>query len=206
MPDYKDLQSKHDPNDPDPWFATLVDLSIPIDPAVKRAWLIDTSRKSRQYLLPVARPFFRLAIGVIQVLKIITPKRWHAVESLHRAIVFGMTRFVSPEGNWLIMRHFHLGAEIQQFLRINLKLKDMPELNFMRFERIEELGVDAFVKHDMNLFNFVIYLNQELRREGRKIEPPETFDYSMITDGDFPIKDIPTGKWNVIDLLTAIEA
>jgi len=50
MKKYEDLLQPHDPQDPDPWFATLVDTSIPINPEVKRAWLVDTATSSRQYL------------------------------------------------------------------------------------------------------------------------------------------------------------
>jgi len=205
MKKYDDLLEPHDPNDPDPWFATLVDTSIPINAEVKRAWVADTSTASRQYLLPVVRPFCRLAMILNQLIKVITPKRWSAVVPLHRAIAWGMRSFVSPEANLLIMRHFHLGAEIQQFILKNINNIDMPELSFMRFERIEDLATDAFVKHDLNLFNFVIWLNQGLRKQGREIEVPDNYDFSMLTENEFPIKDIPHTNWNRIDLLTAIE-
>lgn len=205
MKKYADLLQAHDPDDPDPWFATLVDTSIPIDPEVKRAWLSDTGTNSRQYLLPVIRPFCRLAIVFNQLLKLVTPKSWRAVVPLHRLIAWGMKKFVSYEANWLIMRHFHLGAEIQQFVLKNLPDIEIPELHFMRFERIEDLGTDAFLKHDINLFNFVTWVSQELRRQERTISAPEKLDFSMITEGEFPIKDIPLTKLNCIDLLTAIE-
>jgi hypothetical protein len=141
----------------------------------------------------------------IQLLKLVTPKRWRAVVPLHKAIAWGMKTFVSYEANWLIMRHFHLGAEIQQFIVKNLPGIEIPDLHFMRFERIDDLSEDAFLKHDINLFNFIIWLNQALRRQERQISAPEKLDFSMITDGEFPIKDIPRTHWNRIDLLTAIE-
>lgn len=205
MKKYEDLLQPHDPQDPDPWFATLVDTSIPINPEVKRAWLVDTATSSRQYLLPIIRPFCRLSMALIQVFKIITPKHWRAVIPLHKLIAWGMKKFVSYEANWLIMRHFHLGAEIQQFVLKNLPGVEIPDLFHMRFECIDELSEDAFLKHDLNLYNFIIWINQELRRQNRQIAPPKLLDFSMITDGQFPIKNIPQGRLNKIDLLTAIE-
>ncbi len=200
----EDLLRLHDPSDPDPWFATLVDTSIPIDTQVKAAWLRDAASPSRQYLLPLIRPFARLAMILIQGVKIVTPKQWRSVRTLHRAIAWGMLRFVSPEANWLIMRHFHIGAEIQQFILKNIPGIEIPELHFMRFQRIDDLAEDAFLKHDINLFNFVIWLNQALRAQDREIMPPDTLDFSMINE-EFPIDPVPTRRLNQIDLLTAIE-
>jgi hypothetical protein len=61
------------------------------------------------------------------------------------------------------------------------------------------------VKHDLNLFNFVIWLNQELHAQGRIIQPAAQLDFSMITDGPFPLDKMPDKFTNKIDLLTAIE-
>ena len=203
---WKDPYVEHDPDDPNPWHAVLVDHSIPIAPAVKTAWLKDTSSGSRQFFLPLLRPFARILIVIIQALKIFTPKRWQAPMLLHRFLVFGLQRFVSPEANWLILRHFHIGSEIQQFIVKNLPGIEIPELHFMRFQNIDALRDNAFVKHDLNLFNFVIWLNQALNTKGQAIEPPDKLDFSMITDGELPIDEMPRGRLNKIDLLTAIEA
>jgi len=195
----------HDQNDPSPWHALLLDRSIPIDPEAKRIWLKDTSSTSRQFLLPVIRPFARLSLIVVQVLKLFIPNRFRAVSLLHWCLVFGMKHFVSPEANWLVMRHFHLGAEIQQFILKNLPGVNIPELNFMRFRNLDELMPDGFVKHDLNLFNFVIWLNQELQAQGRTVKPPEKLDFSMIKEGPLLIDPMPSSLLNKVDLLTAIE-
>ncbi len=172
---------------------------------MKRAWLEDTSSPSRQYLFPVIKPFCRLSIIFVQILKIITPKKWRAVVPLHKMIAFGMKRFVSPQANWLIMRHFHLGSEIQQFILKNLPGISIPELHFMKFKTIDDLSKDAFLKHDLNLYNFVIWLNQALREQGRGIEPPDSCDFSMLTEHGLPIAPMPDTFLNKIDLLSAIE-
>ncbi|MDQ8023715.1 MAG: hypothetical protein REI94_17885 [Moraxellaceae bacterium] len=204
-PAFRDPMRPHDPRDPDPWHALMVDTSIPIDPAVKQAWLEDSASPSRQYLLPLLRPFARAAIVLVQVLKLVLPKHWQSSSLLHRSLVFGLQRFVSPQANWLIMRHFHLGAEIQQFILRNLPGVEIPPLHFMRFRSLEELRDDAFLRHDLNLYNFVIWVNQALHARGQRMQPPPALDLSMITDGGFPIDSMPQGRWNRVDLLTAIE-
>lgn len=203
---WQDPQVKHDPDDPSPWHAVLVDSSIPIDAEVKKAWLKDTSSGSRQYLLPILRPMARLSIIFIQLIKMVFPRNWHASALLHRFLVYGLKNFVSPEANWLVLRHFHIGSEIQQFILKNLPGIDIPDLHFMRFKNLDELKDNAFVKHDINLFNFVIWINQALQQQQRVIESPEQLDFSMISDGELPIEPLPEGRLNKIDLLTAIEA
>ena len=77
---------------------------------------------------------------------------------LHRILAWGLKRFVSPEANWLILRHFHLGAQILAFIAANspVRVATTP----LEPMEIDDLKDELFVKHDLNLFNFVIRLNQ----------------------------------------------
>ena len=76
----------------------------------------------------------------------------------------------------------------------------------LRPRTLEDLIDDVFLQHDLNIFNFIAQLSAHLRREGRDLAPPETLDFSAITDGAFPLAEMPEGRWNLIDLQTAIEA
>jgi hypothetical protein len=201
----KKFNTQHDPKDPNPWQALFLDSSIPLNTQVKEAWLKDTSSASRQYLLPLVRPFARLIIILVQGLKIFLPKKWQASKTLHKLIVLGLKTFVSPEANWLVMRHFHIGSEIQKFIVANLPGIAIPDLHFMRFRSLDELRDNAFLYHDINLYNFVIWLNQALQDQQRQIVPPDKLDFSMISADSLPIDPMPTGPMNKIDLLTAIE-
>jgi hypothetical protein len=202
-PDF--LKQEHDPCDPNPWLAVYLDSSIPIDEDVKLAWLEDTSSKSRQFLLPLARPIARTVIVLVQMVKIFLPNAFTSSKALHHILSWSLKTFVSPNANWLILRHFHLGAEIQQFIKLNVPGVNIPELNDMRLRNLDDIKNDAFLKHDLNLFNFVIYLNRELREQQRELIAPQTLDFSCITDGSFPIDPMPDRWTNVIDLHTAIE-
>ena len=197
-------QWQHNPDDPNPWYTLYVDTVTPLSPEVKQAWLIDSSRKSRQYLLPIVRPLARTAIVINQLLKSVLPP-WRNSQTLHNLIVWGLKNFVSPEANTFILRHFSLGSEIQRFILDNLPGIEIPALHFMRFQTLDELRADAFLKHDLNLFNFITSLNLALQAQGRTIEPPQRLNFAAITDGEFPLRDIPTGKWNKLDIQTAIE-
>ncbi len=199
------LQQEHDPRDPNPWFAVYLDGSIPIADDVKLAWLEGESSKSRQFLLPVMRPLARAAIVLVQVVKIFLPNRFTSSRLLHRILAWGLKTFVSPHANWLILRHFHLGAEILQFIGQNIPGVTIPPLNDMRLRNLDALKNDAFLKHDLNVFNFVIYLNRQLREQQREITPPPVIDFSCISDGPFEIEPMPDRWSNFIDLQTAIE-
>ncbi|MBF6023097.1 hypothetical protein IU514_03550 [Lysobacter niastensis] len=203
VPDF--LADAHDPRDPNPWLAIYLDSSIPIDEDVKRAWLEDSSSRSRQFLLPVVRPLARTCIVLVQLLKIIMPSSVTSSRVLHRFLAWSLKHFVSPNANWLILRHFNLGAEILAFVAANVPDAKIPPLNDMRLTGLDQIKDDAFLKHDLNLFNFVIYLNRELRAQGRQVEPVVAPDFSAITDGPLPLQSMPDRWTNVIDLQTAIE-
>lgn len=197
------LERGHDPEDPSPWLASYLDRSTPLPDAVKSAWLKDSSSRSRQYLLPLLRPLARAFIILIQIVKMVLPKRWSHSRLLHNTLAWGLKRFVSPEANWLIMRHFHLGSQILAFIGKNspAPITTTPLLPY----KVEDYRDDLFVKHDINLFNFVIRLNQALRDQNLEMQPPERPDFSMIREPDLPLESMPQGKFNFLDLQSAIE-
>ncbi len=194
----------HDPRDPDPWLALYLDRSIQIDDEAKAALLLSMRSKSRQFLLPAVRPLARLAIALIQVFKTLVPSRFTSSPRLHRLIYWGLKHWVSPEANFLILRHFHIGSEVLAFIASNTPHVDM-KLNPLRPQKLEDVRDEIFLKHDLNLFNFIIALNAQLRENNREIEQPPRLDFSCITDGPFPIEEFEKRSWNFIDVQTAIE-
>lgn len=202
-PDFASLQ--HDPEDPNPWLALFLDLSTPLGDHVKQAWLTDSSSWSRQYLLPVVRPLARLTIVLCQVVKIFMPRRLRASGALHAILVWGLDRFVRPEANWLILRHFHIGSDILAFIARNAPEGVVVPTEPLRPRSIAELRDHVFLRHDLNLFNFVITLNRQLREQGLRLSPPASLDLSDLTEPPLRIEDMPDRWSNVLDLQTAIE-
>jgi len=197
------LHAAHDPRDPNPWLALYLDASGPLADDVKRAWLSDAASRSRQFVLPVVRPLARLAIVLIQLLKILMPNDLTSSRLLHRLIAWGMKTFVRPEANWLILRHFHLGSQVLAFIGANaLPGRTLPSRP-LKPDNIDALRDDMFLQHDLNLYNFVIDLNGALG--GKPIVPPERLDFSMIAQPPLRLEDMPDRWTNFIDLQTAIE-
>lgn len=200
------LHAPHNPNDPDPWQALWLDRSTPLTPAVKEAWLRDSHTASRQYLLPFVRPLARVAIALLQVFKAVAPKWLASSRILHRILARALAMFATPEANWLILRHFWIGSENLAFLSANIKGGNIP-LNPLKPRDLPDLLDHLFIKHDLNVFNFISQLNLKLNQQGiREIEPNSELDFSMISDeGYFPIAPQNNGWLNKIDLQTCID-
>ncbi|EAU65224.1 conserved hypothetical protein [Stigmatella aurantiaca DW4/3-1] len=164
---------------------------------------MDQRSASRQFLLPVLRPFSRLLIIVFQILKIFVPKRFTSSKLLHRLLSWGLRNFVSPEANYLILRHFHVGSEILDFIARNTPELGVPT-NPIRPTNLGHVKGEIFLNHDLNLYNFVIRLNRAMREQDRTLAPPRKLDFSGISN-EFPIEPMPRRWTNFMDLQSAIE-
>lgn len=202
QPDFANLP--HDPSDPNPWAAIFLDKSLPLSDEVKSAWLRDTSSPSRQYLMPVVRPLGRVLVILIQLLKFVLPKNLSSSTILHRFLSWGLKTWVRPEANWLILRHFHLGSQILDFIAENTVGVDV-ESEPLRPRDLDDLKDHVFVKHDMNLFNFVIEFNRQLREQGLDICGQTPLDFSCMTEVDLDLSSMPNRWSNFIDISSAIE-
>jgi hypothetical protein len=136
------------PEDPLPTLALYLDQSTPIDPEVKGALLYGTQSWTRQFFLPLVRPLMRTLICLIKILKTPFPGIFKSSALLHRLIHWGLKVFVSPEANLLILRHFHIGSEILQFIRDNSGA-EIP-LSPLRPKRLADVQDHMFLKHDFN--------------------------------------------------------
>tara|TARA_B100001123_G_scaffold444383_2_gene593048 strand:+ start:553 stop:1467 length:915 start_codon:yes stop_codon:yes gene_type:complete len=205
MPFYTFSRDKFDPDDPSPWDAMFLDASIPMDDAAKGALLRGMQRPSRRVLLPFVRPLAGLAMLLIGGLRALVPNAFKSSRALHLLIYWGLRLFVTPEANWLILRHFHIGTELLQFIKDNIigaTIETLP----LRPRSLEDLIDDVFLQHDLNIYSFIIQLNLHLKDNGEAVDPIpfEEIDFSGISDIEFPICDLPTSNLNFVDLQTAV--
>lgn len=192
-----------DPSDPLPTIALYWDDSTPIDPEAKAALLFGLQSWSRQFLLPLIRPFMRTLICLIKILKTPFPSAFKSSALLHYLIYFGLRTFASRSANLLILRHFHIGSEVLQFILDNSGVK-VPMMPLVP-KCIDDVKNHLFLQHDINLYNFIIRLNQALRREGLALQHRAEIDFSAITDDHFDFSDLPDRWHNFMDVETAIE-
>lgn len=194
----------HDKQDPNPFLAIYLDQSIPFNEEAKASYLKDCSSNSRQFLLPVLRPLSRLLIILFQLYKIIFPKAFTSSKMLHRFLYWGMKTFVSPDANYMILRHFYLGSEVLQFIRDNIPGVHV-EMNPLKPMNLEPVKDDLFLIHDLNLYNFVINLNKQIREKNIEVTKQERLNFDAITSSPIPIEQMPDRWSNFLDLMTAIE-
>lgn len=197
------LREPHDPRDPSPWLALYLDQSVAMAEPAKRAWLADVSSKNRQFVLPLSRPFARLMMVLVQLIKIVLP-RFQASKLLHYMLEWLMKTFLTPHANLLIMRHFHLGSAILRFIGDNVEGVVVPTTP-LRPRSLDEVHDDLFLQHDLNLFNFVIDLNRQLAASGRTLAPKRELDFSAIHEHLPEFEPFPRRWLNFVDLESAIE-
>ncbi len=199
-------QAPYNPADPNPWLALYLDMSLPLSDEVKAALLANSGSRSRQFLLPLIRPMAKITMMFFQVIKIFVPNRFTSSKVLHRTIYWGLRTFVRPDANYLILRHFHIGTEILQFVATNVPGVEIPS-NPLRPTGLKDLIDDVFLKHDLNIYNFLIRLNREMKAQGVAIAKQSHLNFDCVTDGPFKIaeKDLPRGAFNFLDLESAIE-
>jgi hypothetical protein len=199
-------QAPYNPADPNPWLALYLDMSLPLSDEVKAALLSNSGSRSRQFLLPLIRPMAKITMMFFQVIKIFVPNRFTSSKVLHRTINWGLRTFVRPDANYLILRHFHIGTEILQFVATNVPGVEIPS-NPLRPAGLKDLIDDVFLKHDLNIYNFLIRLNREMKAQGIAITKQSRLNFDCVTDGPFKIddRDLPRGVFNFLDLESAIE-
>jgi hypothetical protein len=141
-----------------------------------------------------------------QLLKIFVPKRFASSKVLHHLIYWGLRNFVRPDANLLILRHFHIGSEILQFVATNVPGIQIP-LHPLRPRNLRDLVDNVFLQHDLNIYNFLIRLNREMKAKGIALTKQEHLNFDCITAGPFQIDQdtLPRRGLNFLDLESAIE-
>jgi hypothetical protein len=199
-----DITKDHDPRDPSPWLAMYLDNSIPINEKTKQALMRDNNSKSVRYLLPFIGLWSKLAMFINHIFKFFFPRLFNSSKFLHRILAWGLKKFVSPDANLLIFRHFWVGSEILQLIAKNIDDIEM-ETSPITPKNFDDVKDEIFLDHDLNLYNFVIRLNSQLKEKNITIKPPKELDLSMITEDQFDHIDFPNKWTNVLDLRSAIE-
>ena len=194
-----------DPKNPNPWLALKLDHSLPVDDEAKAALLRGNASWSRRWMFNVVRvPIFLFFLSV-KFVRALSPHWPNLNRALHRLIHWGLRNFATRDANLLIMRHFHIGTEILAFIKANAGVPGIETVP-LRPRTLADLEDNVFLQHDLNVYNFIIQLNLGLKKQGRDLAPAGKPDFSMITDGPFPIDLKKDGLLNFADVQTAIEA
>jgi hypothetical protein len=197
---------KHDSSNPDPWFALALDQSSFIEQQAKEALLRNNDTYSRKVILPIIRPIARLSIALMRFIRLFLPNSFSSSNILHGVICWGMRNFVQKDANYLILRHFNIGSQVLRFLNDNLADSSLGS-NPLMPNTIEDLRDDVFVKHDLNIYNFIIELGAYQKETKAEIlaKPLKDIDFSSIKPFEIEVDTLPKTWHNVLDLQSAIE-
>jgi hypothetical protein len=194
-----------DPKNPNPWLALKLDHSLPVDEEAKAALLRGNASWSRRWMFNVVRVPIFLFFLFVKFVRALLPHWPNLNRALHRLIHWGLRNFATRDASLLILRHFHIGTEILAFIKANAGVPGIETVP-LRPRTLADLEDNVFLQHDLNVYNFIIQLNLGLKKQGRDLAPAGTPDFSMITDGPFPIELRRDGPLNFADVQTAIEA
>lgn len=145
----------HDRRNPDAWDALYLDQAIPVDPVAKGYMIRDLRSWTRNYLLIPIKIIANLSLAFIMTVKRLLPFQFSNYWLMHRSATWFLNTFVSPEACYLIVRHICLGSNIVNFLVDN---GPNPTLEKSRLypHTVNDLAENAFLEHDLILYNFVI--------------------------------------------------
>ncbi|MBF2025201.1 MAG: hypothetical protein IGS48_00330 [Oscillatoriales cyanobacterium C42_A2020_001] len=195
-----------DRRNPNAWDALYLDEAIPVDPVAKAYMICDLQNWTRTFLLLPIRAIANLLLGIILVVKRALPFQFSHYKLMHRMAVWFLNHFVTPEACYLIVRHICLGSNIVNFLIDNGPDSDI-EKSKLYPSTIEDLGENAFLEHDLILYNFVLDYSEARKKNPGWME--EIYDRKLNYDSIKPICvhiDVNHRKWlQVLDLESAIE-
>ncbi|MGW6128484.1 DUF6999 family protein [Cellulomonas sp. NPDC055163] len=144
-------------SDPSMWEAIFADPSVPLDRAVVRQIIDDQRRPSRRWLYPFARVLSRVLVTIIRLLKRVLPFRWMPLGTMDFLCVWFLRRCVSPDAVDLLLRHFVIETNLVNFIIRNTPVGIEPVT--LRPESLSELGDQAVVEHDVNVYDVLIALD-----------------------------------------------
>lgn len=157
----------------------------------------DQARISHRYLRPVARLVSRLLVAGIVFVKRIVPMQWSNHDLLDRLGVWFMSRFVSPEGGELLLRHFVLETNILSFIVRNSAIPNLVDPTLRPLE-LTGLGGNAVIVHDLNVYETLAGLC------GQRLPGPteRPLDFAMLHVP--PIATTEERRWVQLDLETGL--
>jgi hypothetical protein len=150
----------------------------------------DQTGISHRFLRPLFRIGSRLLVAAIVFIKRLLPFEFSNHDLLDRLGVWFLSRFVSPQGGQLLLRHFVVETNVIAFIARNTGLTE-PTL---RPTSLDQLTDNAVVVHDLNVYELLAGL------EGKDLYQRGTWplDYSMLEVP--PIEATGKRRWLKLDL------
>ncbi|NES20047.1 MAG: hypothetical protein F6K41_14230 [Symploca sp. SIO3E6] len=199
-------QQSYDRKNPNTWQVLGQEQGIPLDAIAKAYMLVDLQNWTRRYLLFPIKIIANLALGLIMTLKRLLPFQFNLYGLMHHSAAFFLQYFVSPEACYLIVRHLGLGSNI-----INFLIDNGPDTTIAKSQlyphKIADLAHNAFLEHDLILYNFVWDYSQAQQANPNWLAQVQAnaLNYDSIQPVEVEI-DFAHWRWlRILDLESAIE-
>ena len=199
-------RSTHNRRDPNAWEAVYVDGAIPIDPTVKAYMVKDLQSWSRNYLLIPIKIIANLGLAIIMTMKRLLPFQFRSYWLMHHMAVWFLNTFTTPEACYLIVRHLCIGSNIVNFL-----IDNGPDPTIERSplypRTVEDLAANAFLEHDLILYNFVLDYHKAEQENPTWLKTVQQrgLDFSSMKPIQIDV-DVTQRRWlQVLDMESALE-
>lgn len=205
-PNLKSSASPHNRLDPNTWDLVYLDNAIPMDERAKAYMVKDLNNWTRSYLLIPIKLIANILLAIIMTFKRLLPFQFKAYGLMHHSAAWFLNNFVSPEACYLIVRHLGLGSNIVNFLIDNGPNPQIAKSQLYP-RTVSDLADNAFLEHDLILYNFVYDYHQAEKNNPNWVEQIKArgLNYDSIR----PVKvdiDFTKRRWlRILDLESAIE-
>ncbi|NER79637.1 MAG: hypothetical protein F6K42_08655 [Leptolyngbya sp. SIO1D8] len=195
-----------DRRDPNVWETIYFDAAIPVDPIAKAYMVKDLQSWSRNYLLIPIKIIANLGLATIMTVKRLLPFQFRSYYLMHQMAVWFLNTFTTPEACYLIVRHLSIGSNIVNFL-----IDNGPDPTLERSElyphRVEDLAANAFLEHDLILYNFVLDYHEAQQRHPNWLAEVQQrgLDFTSIRPVQVDIDFTRRGWLQVLDMESALE-
>lgn len=199
------IESQRNRQNPNTWDTIYLDQAIPVDPVAKAYMIRDLQSWTRSYLLIPIKLLANLLLALIMTVKRLLPFQFNAYTLMHRSAAFFLKHFVSPEACYLIVRHICLGSNIINFL-IDNGPDPTIEKSQLYPHTVDDLAKNAFLEHDLILYNFVLDYHEAQQANPQWLEKVQqqglNYDSIQPVEVEIVTQHLP---WQILDLESAIE-
>lgn len=195
-----------DRRDPSVWDTLYLDSAIPVDSQAKAYMVRDLQSWSRNYLLMPIKVIANVGLGTIMTIKRLLPFQFRSYWLMHRMAVWFLNTFATPEACYLIVRHLCIGSNIINFLVDNGPDPTLPRSDLYP-RTVEELADNAFLEHDLILYNFVLDYHAAQQHQPNWLTAVQQrgLTYRSIRPIALDIDVSQRGWFQVLDMESALE-
>jgi len=200
------IPEPRDRQDPNHWDALYFDAGIPVDPVAKAYMVKDLQSWSRNYLLLPIKVIANLSMSLIMTVKRLLPFQFRSYWLMHQMAVWFLNTFATPEACYLIVRHLGIGSNIVNFLIDNGPDSNLPRSNLYP-RTVADLADNAFLEHDIILYNFVLDYHAAQRANPHWLEAVQQrgIDFSGVRSLEVDVDTRQRGWLQVLDMESALE-